>query len=364
MKTLYSRRSDGKIQVWEIEIEGGKYRVHSGIVGGKIVTSKWTVTKSKNIGRSNETTPEVQALSEAKSKYDKQIAEGYSEDINKLEVKFFSPMLAKNYNDYAARVTFPVYSDIKYDGIRCIIDAKGMWSRNGKSFVSVPHIFNSIKFLFKKYPSLILDGELYVDIANPDFDQVCSLVKKTKPTSQDLIDAEVIQYHVYDCNVSEIFSGRKHFIDATLKGIQYIQIVEHKLVNSQKELDAEYEKYLSEGYEGQIIRIDAPYENKRSKFLLKRKEWITDEYKILDIIEGEGNRSDSAGYAELDNPKGKTIEDKTFTSSFKGTYKYFQQLLSDRKKLIGKWATVKYFALNSKTNVPRFPVIVAIRDYE
>jgi DNA ligase 1 len=363
LKKMYSQRSDGKVQEWMLEIDGSRYRTHAGINNGKIVTSKWTQAKAKNIGRSNYKSPEQQAMLEVEAKYKKQIEEGYSEDIKHLEVKFFSPMLAKNFEDYEDTIVYPVYSDRKYDGIRCITTKDGMFSRNGKSFVSVPHIFKSLKPLFKRYPSLILDGELYIDIAVPNFNHVCSLVKKTKPTDQDLINSQMVQYHVYDCGIGQIFSERERFLDVVLKGIPCIQIVEHKLVNSREELDAEYEQYLAEGYEGQIVRIDASYENKRSKFLLKRKEWITEEFKILDIIEGEGNRSGSAGYAVLDNPRGLTIKEKTFTSSFKGTYEYFQQLLNDRENLIGKQATVKYFRLTPK-NVPRFPCVLTIRDYE
>ena len=52
---------------------------------------------------------------------------------------------------------------------------------------------------------------------------------------------------------------------------------------------------IEEGYEGQMIRQDAPYECKRSKTLPKRKEFITEEYDVVRVEEGNGNWT---GYAK------------------------------------------------------------------
>ena len=49
-----------------------------------------------------------------------------------------------------------------------------------------------------------------------------------------------------------------------------------------------YGKYTEQGYEGQMIRQNTPYEGKRTKSLLKRKEFITEEYKVVKVIEGQG----------------------------------------------------------------------------
>ena len=66
LQTLYSRRGDEGIQEWTIEIEKNKYRTISGTQDGEKVVAKWTECQGKNIGRSNETTPEKQAELEAK----------------------------------------------------------------------------------------------------------------------------------------------------------------------------------------------------------------------------------------------------------------------------------------------------------
>jgi DNA ligase 1 len=68
LKPIYKKTKSGKTQQWEIEVVGNKYRTISGQTDGKSVVSEWTVIKGKNIGKSNETTDEEQALKEAEAK--------------------------------------------------------------------------------------------------------------------------------------------------------------------------------------------------------------------------------------------------------------------------------------------------------
>ena len=60
-------------------------------------------------------------------------------------------------------------------------------------------------------------------------------------------------------------------------------------VYTRDRLDTLYTYYLTEGYEGQIIRYDTPYEQKRSKNILKRKEFIDEEFDVVGVEEGLGN---------------------------------------------------------------------------
>ena len=195
------------------------------------------------------------------------------------------------------------------------------------------------------------------------FNKIISLVKKTKPTQEDLDEsAKYIQYHVYDYisygNLK--FSERYDHIQNDLKlcDNNIIVPVPAKLCHTRKELDEEYGKYLSDGYEGQMIRLDVPYEHKRSKYLLKRKEFIDTEYTIVDVIEGEGQRTGTVGYMILRLPDG-----RTFKSNVKGPFDYLADILKNKDSLIGKEATCKYFQL-TPDGVPRFPYVIAIRDYE
>ena len=363
LPTLYSRTSTGAIQKWFIEICDDAYRTIYGQVDGKLQSTEFTICKPKNEGKANATTGAEQALKEAKALWKKKKDSGCFEDINDIDKMLFTePMLAKKYEDYAGEIEFPVYSQPKLDGIRCIARKDGLWSRNGKKFVSVPHIEDALKPVFELHPTLILDGELYCDKFSNDFNAICSLVKKTKPTEQDLRDsAASIQYWVYDSDVKNKF--RLRFYDVVQSTIDmvasdFIRQVPTEFVQSKLYLDELYEKYVDEGYEGQMVRLDKPYENKRSKSLLKRKEFQDKEYIILDVIEGEGNRSGGAGAMTFENEQG-----MRFNSNIKGSREYCAQLLREKDQLIGKQATVKFFNL-TPDNVPRFPFVVGIRDYE
>lgn len=361
-KPLYKLSTDGvRINQWTVEVEDDKYRTISGFVGMKQTTSEWTVCTPKNEGKSNETTAEQQALAEATSMYDKRKEKGYFDDITKVNIKLYvEPMLAHKYEDKKSKLTFPLISDQKLDGIRCIVTADGMKSRNGKAILSAPHIYNALKPLFDTRPDLVLDGELYADKLANDFNKICSLVKKTKPKLADIMEsAEKIEYHVYDCpSCDGRTSNRKKYIKALLDGLNpKIKIVEGTLCHTQQELDDLYEQYVDQGYEGQMIRVpDAPYENKRSKFLLKRKEFITEEYTITGVYEGQGNKSKMVGYMTFNNKDG-----KQFKSNVKAPWPELIKMWKCRVELIGMEATIRYFNMTPGDNpVPRFPYVIEI----
>ena len=358
--TLFSRTSTGATQQWSVIVEGNTFYVIAGQLNGKLVTSEPTVCEGKNIGRANQTTPEEQALSEAQSKWEKKLKTGYTQDIDKIDdcTAYVEPMLAKKYED--VEFSFPVYTQPKLDGMRCIVRKDGMWSRTGKKIVCAPHIYNALKPLFAQDPLLIFDGELFCDKFKNDFNSIISLAKQTKPTKEDLDKSEAsLQYWVYDLPSSEeVFSNRNAELKKLLPKHKSIVMVDTALVNDQEELDAKYQEYLADGQEGQMIRTDDVYQNKRSKFLLKRKEFVDDEFKILDITEGKGNRSGMFGRARLVTSSG--IE---FEANARGNEQFYVDLLKNKKNYIGEMATVRYQNM-TPDGKPRFGVIVAIRNYD
>ncbi len=361
LKTIYKKTKTGATQEWTIEVVDNKYRTHSGQVGGAITTNEWTVVYGKNTGKANGTTDSEQALKEAEAKRTKKLESGYFEDVNNIDAKqYFEPMLAAKWEDYKDKIQYPIYSQAKLDGIRCILTKDGMFSRNGKPIISAPHIFDSVKPLFETNPDLIFDGELYADKFANDFNKIVSLVKKTKPTSDDLNESkELIEYHIYD-----LPSSNKNFIqraydlailfETRSELHPHCRIVETYKVPSEDVVTELYEKYVEEGYEGQMLRLDGKYENKRSKNLLKHKSFVDEEYTILDICEGEGNRTGTAGYMVFE-----TVEGKPFKSNVKGTWEETAEMLKNKKQLIGKQATIKYFNL-TPDGIPRFPFVINI----
>ena len=391
LQTLYKIDSQGRLREWTMNVDGNKFYAIKGLVEGKKTQDKPTTATPKNVGRSNETTATAQARFEAQAKWQKKIDSGYavSEEDAKVK-KFFEPMLALSYDDRKNEIVYPVYAQPKLDGIRCIVrqedDEIVGRTRNGKIIECIPHILDSLKGFFMAYPKAILDGELYNHEYKEDFNKITSLVRKQKPVrsaketdkafakkeakwQESLIEsADKIQYWVYDMpklndviNEKTLFDFRMTELkDKLITRKDCIVIVETNEVYSEGNLDNLYGQYLEQGYEGQMIRNDVGYDaNKRSKNLLKRKDFMDAEYKVIDIDEGNGNRSGTAKHLVCYCEKTK----QQFNSNIKGSFDYLKEIYDNRKEYIGKFATIKFFQL-TPDGIPRFPYAIAFRDYE
>jgi DNA ligase-1 len=366
---LFKLTSKGQIQEWQIFVDGGKFYTVEGIQGGKATTSKPTVCKVKNPGKANATSPEQQALKEAAAKHKKKLEGQYFKTVAEASggnKNWYEPMLAFKFEDYKEGLVYPVYSQPKLDGIRCIITAEGMFSRQGKPFPAVPHIFNALKPFFAKNKNAILDGELYCEKLSDNFPKLVSLIKKNKPTPEDLAEsAQIIEFWCYDAPRIGVYAETDKFYDRfqlmsslLLNRYAKIKVVSTFLISNYEQLTIRYEKYLEDGYEGQMVRLNGAYENKRSKNLLKRKEFVDEEYEIVSLEEGKGGRIGTVGFMNFYSRGG-----KPFKSNVKGEFDYLRKLWADRLKLVGKKATIKYFSL-TPDRIPRFPYVIAIRDYE
>ena len=98
-----------------------------------------------------------------------------------------------------------------------------------------------------------------------------------------------------------------------------------------------------------MVRNNARYENKRSKNLLKRKEFITEEFDVVEVLEGSGNWAGYAKHFVL------TDGTNTFKSGVRGNQATLKELLEQEVK--PTWVTCRYFE-RSPDNIPRFPVVI------
>lgn len=368
---LYALSSIGKPLFWEITVNGNKYSSTHGYIDGKSVTDEWTECEGKNLNKTNETSPQEQAQSEALSKWTKKKEQGgYWEDIKDIHKDaFFSPQLAKKYEDYEDEINWGndlVFVSPKLDGMRCIITKNGATSRNGKQIKAIPHIVNTLVPFFEKYPKTILDGELYCDRLSNDFNSIMSLAKQSKPDAEDFAKSERdLEYHIFDIpSIKRPFGARwDDMQDLFYKEImtlnsKYFKLVPHIRVFNPKTLENHLNDWIKEGYEGLMLNLNIEYECKRTNGLLKYKLFQDDEFEILDIEEGDGNRAGMFGRAKLKTKKG-----LLFDSNARGNREFYRDLLLNKSKYIGEMATVRYQNL-TPDGIPRFPVIIAIRNYE
>ncbi len=194
------------------------------------------------------------------------------------------------------------------------------------------------------------------------------LLRKTvHMTPQDLQKSkDMIRFYVYDgfgfpaskdgpiVKQTDGYLERKAAIDnaffAPCFKERYKDIIGHvptTIVHSEKELEDLYNKFLDDKQEGAILRIlGEPYENKRSKFLLKYKPVDDAEFKIISVQEGVGKFANRISTITCQRLDGGTYKDGTdvFDATFKGTDDDAKSLwqTSEYKKLIGEKATIQY----------------------
>ena len=285
--------------------------------------------------------------------------------------KDFKPMLAHVYQNQPIDWNQPVYMQPKLDGVRCIFTSNGAFSRTGKRFMNVKHIESALQEMFKQNPWLILDGELYNHDLRDDFEKIISLVRKQKPTRQDRSEArKMIQFHCYDYVFSSNgivdkiesgmnrYSDRMHQLNCSDMYGDYIKYVPSMIIKSSSEAKDKHKAFLNKGYEGSIIRLDGPYEQKRSKNLLKVKDFHDSEATIVDWVEGKGKREGTIGkfiaQDEDGNQFGMPVMD-----NFKKLRKDFKLM----QNWVGLVATFTYFE-RTKRNSYRHPLFKALRNYE
>lgn len=375
LPTLYKADNNNGIRIWRIEVQNDTFRVISGLIDGQHTESAWKVAEPKNPGKANATTGEEQALKEAEALYKKKREQsGYFDKVEDIHNEtFFEPMLAEKYTDKKVQKAIaeafangtPVFSQPKLDGIRSATKKTGLFSRNGKEHVSSPHILAALQNVFDlNARGFVLDGELYNHQLRDNFNKVQSLAMQKKPSAVELAEsAELVQFHIYDCfnpdNEDALFSERLAYINyLNDSGLlpQCIQFVRTDEVFSFEDIDRLQAEYLEDGYEGQIIRIDSQYENKRTRNLIKRKEFFDEEFEIVELLEGEGNWKNCVKKVLFKLKDGTTCK-----CGIRGDQTTLKQMLIDKDKYPGWDVTVRYPNL-TPDGKPRFGV--AIKIYE
>lgn len=356
---LYKKTSIGQTQYWEIEVVDNAMIERYGKVDGAEIVAKDIIKQGKNMGRGNETTPEQQAQSEAQSKWQGKIKKGYVENIDRAKDGEtdhdggWFPMLAKKYSEDGHKIKFPAYVQPKLDGFRCVSDKAGkLWTRTRKPYVSVPHIEKAVKALADRVQ---LDGELYCHNFKTNFEKIGHLVnQKTTPAEGH----EMVEYYVFDINMPGPFSTRYACLKEIVPNKKPFVLVETMLVKDDDELMEAFEHYISEGYEGAIVRnADGLYVGKRSADLQKIKEFDDAEFEIVRIEEGRGKLMGHAGKFIC-----KTKDGTEFGAKMTGELSRLKDYFDNHKLWEGKLLTVKYQGITNASGVPRFPVGLRLRD--
>jgi len=287
------------------------------------------------------------------------------------------PMLAYKVGKKEIDWSEKTFIQPKLDGVRCIIkrvsDFPGQeslasfsvkaYSRTGKEFKNIAHIKEDLKGFFFKYPDAVLDGELYNHDLKKDFEKIISLVRKQKPNEEDRYRASLmIQFHCYDIitKSNPDYETRYNMLRTALPICKSLTLIKNTSVDSYAEAKMLHDIHLAQGYEGSILRLNKPYEQKRSYNLQKFKDFSDTEATIIGYEAGKGKFTGLIGKFFMQDDDG----NKFGCPIGKGyNFKDRKFILDNIHNYIGERATFTYF---QRTNAGsyRHPLFKTLRNYE
>lgn len=392
---LVSRDSKGKIRVacvsfeWDDEQHGFVISRLTGQLGGKMTEQPDILVQR---GKAKRTVTEQTQL-EFDALVRKYTDKGYKtvendpstyteEELNEIvgEEKtdsngFMKHMLAKQADKVSDSTINKLpywYASRKIDGVRCSFYFSDgevhTASRGGKHYdYSTWQIREHpmlVNFL-KRYPKIILDGELYKH--GKSLQQISGAARMEKTVKGN----DWLEYYIYDVMLPVHFKERLKILKAIQKILNLgfdpnreweedelrVQMVPQEKVSGKDAIMKLHDKYVSEGWEGCVVRDpDADYKfGGRGSEMIKFKMYKDAEFVITGI--SEGLRDEDMCFT-LETEDGIPFKAKPM-----GSRDIKDQYRKDLPELIGKMATVKYFYL-SDDGTPLQPVLKSIRDYE
>ena len=266
-------------------------------------------------------------------------------DVKQFNRSHFNVMLA---NKYAGQNPTDYFISEKLDGLRSVYDSETdtFWSRTNKQFFA-PKFFT--KLFPKEYQGkpLIIDGELFMGRSN--FDKT-GIFRKKIPISEEWEEA---MYYVFDLPmINAPFEERYSIIKELLSDIPYIHVVEQTRITSDTQMNDIHKNIVEAGGEGSMLRLHGSYyENKRSKTLLKLKDFQDAEVKVIGHELGEGRNENVLGALHV-----KWKDSKMGSREFKVGSGFDDYQRANYKSLfpIGTIITIKYFE-QGPSGRPRFP---------
>nr|BBO54040.1 DNA ligase homolog protein [Abalone asfa-like virus]BCY04585.1 Putative DNA ligase [Abalone asfa-like virus] len=355
--------------------------------GGKIRdTVPIFIFHGKNIGKKNETNCIQQAFRLALSKYN--LRQKQANLLNQT-INFPPPMLVKRYekNNNSSTVlkgAIPPGTVIqkKLNGVRlvaCFTDKVILYSRKGLEYPGLDHIKTNLKQIFQKDKHIYLDGECYLH--GKPLQWISGQSRKDQ-------DEGLLEYHIFDCfwpvtNPTAISEYRQVQLKKLLVDLPpNIKYVDSEPVSSISMIEKITKKYLKDGYEGGIVRFPAGvytygYSNHRSSDIIKVKPLYDKEFKIVGFTSGIIGKDVGAlvwicEVEDAPDPNDKIFHVVPKNMTYAERYKIFKclsQLMPCgqtrfMKDFYGKYLTVEYPELSTKTGKPVQAKALEVRTYE
>jgi len=249
-----------------------------------------------------------------------------------------------------------VQPKIEGDRLRAKIDNYGeptLFSSGAKIRTCVPHIQEELKEVCGLWRGIELDGEMYKH--GMEHSEIRSIVGRTKNLHPD---HKKIEYHIFDIVSTEAQNHRTATLQEFFKDryFEYLRYVPSCQVCNWEDLQRYYAIFISEGYEGIIIRHPyAVYQRKKTRTLLKFKPRASESFRVLSVIEEkskDGVLKGTFGAFCCETPEG-----RVFTVG-SGPTKYQRTLIWGNKELfVGNEVKIRFQNYTKIRKVPKMQSI-------
>lgn len=242
----------------------------------------------------------------------------------------------------------------KFDGVRLLAyiqeDKISFFSRGGKEFHNFDFLKHEILAIIgTNHKNLILDGELTSRTFNQIVSEVHTKDTQIKDAVYNVFDIPSVNYDQKQRKIKlyELFGENN---SDTIRVVPWVLI-------SSKKIQEHYQIYLTEGFEGAIVKDpDANYVNKRDPSWMKLKEINEMDVKIISLFEGTGKYSGMMGGMDCSGENGMTVSVGTGFSD-----EQRQEFWNSREELNGRMVEIKFQNATVKNSV-RHPRFVRFRD--
>jgi DNA ligase-1 len=290
----------------------------------------------------------------------------------------FDVALANSYDEkMAKKVDFndTWFVSRKLDGCRCIciIDENGepkYFSRAGNEFMTLKNLDAEIISLGLK--NMVIDGEICMLDANgnENFQGIIKEIKRKDHTIENPF------FYMFDILTLEEFVNKEGTTPFSVRNVQldnlffqrefnHIDYLPQTILLDERMLTYHAVQAKENGWEGLMLRKDAPYQGKRSNDILKVKQFYDAEYVVVDVENAVNRVIVDGKEVEEMMMRNVVIEHKgnrvQVGSGFSHEQKRFY--FENPNEIIGKQITVQYFEESRNQNGGislRFPTVKAI----
>lgn len=285
----------------------------------------------------------------------------------------FNVMLGTSIEKCKLKPNEPISISQKLNGCRCAWIGNKCMTRQGKEYKGLDHIINDL--INMGYENMFIDGELLYKNKEGLSDSEAFQFGTGLANSKDG-DKSQLKFVVFDIfPLKEFYFGksklsyfkRKHTYLEELKSnlkkypTENIEIVPIFYEGTDYSEIWKWLEYAEQhDYEGCMVNLDVPYECKRTKNLIKVKQFYTYDLKIVGYEEGEGRNKGTLGSFIVEYKNNTVKVGSGYSDSERKNF------WENREDYIGRIIEVKYKEISKDKNTGKeslqFPIYVGLRD--